>query len=109
MDKIGASTPSWYLDELAHAGPEHLDASYVAIYDRKARVDWDAELARLCELGLSDESCLVDMGAGTGRLALAAAPRCRRVVAVDISPAMQSRLRDEVERRQLRNVECVQA
>ena len=24
---------SWYLDELAHAGPEHLDAEYIAGYD----------------------------------------------------------------------------
>jgi len=38
--------------------------------------------------GLGPETTLVDLGAGTGLLALAAAPHCRRVVAVDPSPAM---------------------
>ncbi len=28
--------PRWYLDELANAGPEHLDGAYVAGYDRNA-------------------------------------------------------------------------
>lgn len=28
--------PDWFLDELAHAGDEHLDANYVPGYDRKA-------------------------------------------------------------------------
>ena len=28
--------PSWYLDELAHAGSEHLEANYVARYEVKA-------------------------------------------------------------------------
>lgn len=29
----------WWLDELAHAGPEHLDPSYVAGYERKGGYD----------------------------------------------------------------------
>ena len=28
-------TESWMIDELAHAGPENLDATFVARYDRK--------------------------------------------------------------------------
>jgi ubiquinone/menaquinone biosynthesis C-methylase UbiE len=51
----------------------------------------------------------VDLGAGTGRFALAAAAEVARVVAVDVSPAMQAALRDRVARAGLRNVECVQA
>jgi ubiquinone/menaquinone biosynthesis C-methylase UbiE len=101
--------PRWYLDELAHAGPEHLDAAYVAGYDRKARVDATVELACLRDLGLGEASTLVDLGAGTGTMALAAAPLCRRVVAVDISPAMLAALRRAAEQRGLANVECVQA
>jgi ubiquinone/menaquinone biosynthesis C-methylase UbiE len=101
--------PRWYLDELAHAGPEHLDPAYVAGYDRKARVEPTAEIARLRDLGLGQASTLVDLGAGTGTLALAAAPLCRRVVAVDVSPAMLGALRGEIHTRGLANVECVQA
>jgi FkbM family methyltransferase len=99
----------WYLDETAHAGPEHLDVAYVAGYDRKAQVDPSADVAHLVELGLGKDSTLIDMGAGTGMMALAAAPLCKRVVAVDVSPAMLGALRREVNQRGLRNVECVQA
>lgn len=103
------TAPGWYLDEFAHAGPEHLDDAYVATYDQKAGVDWAAELAPLRGLGLDATSTLVDLGAGTGGLVLAAAPLSRRVVAVDVSPAMLAVAGDRAERAGLRNLECVQA
>jgi ubiquinone/menaquinone biosynthesis C-methylase UbiE len=103
------SEESWYLEELAHAGSEHLDPTCVAGYDRKAQVDPTPELAYLRGLGLDEASTLVDMGAGTGSMALAAAPLCRRVVAVDISPAMLAPLRRVAEQRGLTNLETVQA
>jgi ubiquinone/menaquinone biosynthesis C-methylase UbiE len=103
------TTPSWYLDELGHAGAEHLDAGYVAGYDRKAGFDSSEDIKQLCTLGLNETSTLVDLGAGTGALALAAAPLCRRVVAVDVSPPMVAALRREVARRNLQNVECLQS
>jgi hypothetical protein len=31
----GRMTESWMIDELAHAGPEHLDPAFVTGYDRK--------------------------------------------------------------------------
>jgi ubiquinone/menaquinone biosynthesis C-methylase UbiE len=101
--------PAWYPDELAHAGPEHLDPDYVARYDRKAGVDPTEELHNLQRLGLNATSTLIDLGAGTGALGLAAAPFCRRVVAVDISPAMLSVLQHRAALLGLTNVECVQA
>jgi ubiquinone/menaquinone biosynthesis C-methylase UbiE len=103
------TTPGWFLDEFAHAGPEHLDDAYVATYDQKAGVDWAAEIGQLQGLGLDATSTLIDIGAGTGGLALAAAPLSRRVVAVDVSPAMLTMLRDRANRLGLRNLECVQA
>jgi SAM-dependent methyltransferase len=99
--------PPWYPDELVHAGPEHLDAAYVAGYDRKAGPEWTDDLALLRALGLGGDRTLVDLGAGTGMLATAAAPLCRRVVAVDVSPAMVAVLRDRAEQLGLRNLECV--
>jgi SAM-dependent methyltransferase len=101
--------PAWYPDELAHAGPEHLDDAYVQGYDRKAQTDPAEDLTLLRELGLNEESTLVDLGAGTGAFALAAAPLCRRVVAVDVSPAMIDYLRRQAAERGISNVECVQA
>jgi ubiquinone/menaquinone biosynthesis C-methylase UbiE len=82
--------PRWFPDELARAGAEHLDPAYAARYDRKTTAHFDPaeEVAHLRDLGLDAAHTLVDLGAGTGALALAAAEVCRRVVAVDVSSAM---------------------
>jgi methylase of polypeptide subunit release factors len=69
----------WRLDELSHAGQEHLDETYVAI----------------------------DLGAGLGTFAIAVAPRCREVIAVDASPAMTALLREQVEQLELDNVTVI--
>jgi ubiquinone/menaquinone biosynthesis C-methylase UbiE len=103
-------TKAWMIDELAHAGPEHLDAAFVAGFDRKQGYpEPAADLAVFREHGVGSASTVVDLGAGTGRLALAAAPHVGRVVAVDVSPAMLARLREQAAKAGLANVECVQA
>jgi len=96
-------------DESSLAGPEHLDAGYVAAYERKAGFDPAPDVADLRALGLGSSSTLVDLGAGTGTLTLAAAAVCARVVAVDISPAMVEALRAKVASANATNVECVEA
>lgn len=101
--------PDWYPDELAHAGPEHLDAAYVAAYDRKAATDPREDLQLLLGLGVEPIGTLVDLGAGTGTFAIAAAPHVRRVVAVDVSEPMLGVLRERVEREGIANVEPVRA
>jgi SAM-dependent methyltransferase len=87
--------PRWQLDELAYAGPEHLDADYVSGYDAKSPTDWSEDIAALLALGIDESSTVVDLGAGTGAFAEAIAPHVARVVAVDVSgpmvAAMQSR------------------
>ena len=97
------------LQELALAGPEHLDLDYVAGYDRKARVDPTGDIDALRARGLGPESTLIDFGAGTGTFALAAAPLCKRVVAVDVSPAMINAIEARVRADGATNVEPVQA
>lgn len=99
----------WLFDEMAHAGPEHLGAAYVDAYDRKAGYDPARDLAHLRKFGLSGEGTLVDLGCGTGVLALAAAPLCRRVVAVDVSAPMVRALEARITERGIANVECVRA
>jgi ubiquinone/menaquinone biosynthesis C-methylase UbiE len=102
-------SPGWQPDELAHAGPEHLDSAYVATYTRKAGYDPGPDVARLRELGLDETSTLVDLGAGTGVFALAAAPHCRRVVAVDVSAPMLALLDQQARQGDVTNLECVRA
>lgn len=101
--------PGWWPDELIAAGDEHLDPAYVAGYDRKAATDPGEDVRLLRELGMDAASVVVDLGAGTGTFALAAAPHCRRVVAVDVSPAMLAALRTNIARLGITNVQAVQA
>jgi ubiquinone/menaquinone biosynthesis C-methylase UbiE len=99
----------WWLDEVAHAGDEHLDPEFVAGYDRKAGFDPTEDVETLKALGLGSNSTVVDLGAGSGLFALAVASHCRRVIAVDISPAMRSVLARRVAERSIENVTVVDA
>jgi SAM-dependent methyltransferase len=106
----GFVAESWMIDELAHAGPEHLDPAFVAGYDRKQGYPDPAEdLAAFAAHGLGPASTVVDLGAGTGQFALAAARRFGHVTAVDVAPAMVATLRERSAAAGLDNLECVRA
>jgi ubiquinone/menaquinone biosynthesis C-methylase UbiE len=99
---------SWWLDERAHAGREHLDEQHARRYDAKEDARAVEEIALLQEAGvLEPESVVLDVGAGSGQFALAAAEVCERVVAVDVSPVMLARLAEKLDRSDARNVETV--
>lgn len=106
---VKRSLPDWLPDELEHAGRENLDPHHVAHYDEKEDASAEAEVALLIELGLVPNSTVIDLGAGTGQFALAAAAHCERVIAVDISPVMLQRLRSKVDAAGVTNIELVHA
>jgi SAM-dependent methyltransferase len=99
----------WWLDERAHAGPEHLDPAYVEGYDRKAGYDPGDDVAALLSQGIGNQSTVVDLGAGTGTFSLAIAGHVGRVVAVDVSPAMVAALSTRVRGSKTNNVTVVEA
>ena len=91
---IEPMSTEWILDELAYAGPEHLDERFVAGYNRKQGFpDPAPDIEAFRSHGLDATSTIVDLAAGTGQFALAAAAHFGRVVAVDVSPAMLAYLR----------------
>ena len=83
----------WWFDEVAHAGPEHLDPAYVAAFDRKSPTDWSGTVESLAKLGIGSTSTVIDIGAGTGAFALAVGPHVGHVIAVDASPEMVASMR----------------
>ena len=100
----------WLFDESSHAGPEHLDARFVWGYDRKQGYPDPAEdLDIFARSGLGRASIMLDLGAGTGQFALAAARRFGHVKAIDVSAQMLQFLRDRAAEANLANLECVLA
>jgi ubiquinone/menaquinone biosynthesis C-methylase UbiE len=91
--------PGWLLDEQTSIGRENLDVTHVSRYDEKEDADAATEVELLRTTGLGESSVVVDLGAGTGQFALAAAKVCRHVIAVDPSPVMLEVLRDKARRR----------
>src|SRR4029079_9722624 len=67
------------------------------------------DVEALSRHGLTPDSTVLDLGAGTSTFTLAVAPHCRRVVAVDVSPAMVDVLRRRVADAGLVNVTVVHA
>jgi ubiquinone/menaquinone biosynthesis C-methylase UbiE len=100
-------TSNWFIDELDHAGPEHLDPGFVSGFDRKQHFDPTRDVDLLRSLGLGPASTLIDFGAGTGTFTVAVAPLCRHVIAVDVSPAMLDAAQAKAARQRLANVEFV--
>ncbi|MGH2551554.1 MAG: class I SAM-dependent methyltransferase, partial [Thermomicrobiales bacterium] len=99
----------WFPDELIYAGEEHLDPDYVESYDTKAQTDPTEDVEILRGLGMNETSTVVDLGAGTGVVALALAPFCKRVIAVDVSEAMNANLLRTATRAGIGNLEVIHA
>jgi len=101
---------SWWLDERSHAGREHFDEQHARLYDAKEDAQAPEEIGLLQDAGVLGPGCtVVDIGAGSGQFALAAAEVCERMVAVDVSPVMLARLAEKLERGAASNVEPVGA
>ena len=100
---------SWMLDEVGHAGPEHLRRDYAEAFDAKSGTDFEEVVDDLVALGLDGTSTVVDFGAGTGAFAVAVAAVARQVIVVDVSPAMVALMQARVAGLGLGNVRVVRA
>ena len=97
--------PKWTYNEMKQTDVDYASVEQVQRYDdmhqrfRDYEKDSDA-ITKLLELG--SKSTVIDMGAGTGAFALHAAKHCRKVYAVDVSPAMLERCWEKGEEMGLR-------
>ena len=83
--------PKWQWDETAKISTDYCDTTQAEKYDsRHIRPEQTAaEYEEILDrIGPQANWTLMDVGAGTGTFAIAAARRCREVYAVDISQAM---------------------
>jgi ubiquinone/menaquinone biosynthesis C-methylase UbiE len=85
------SGPVWRWDEITQIGTDYESVEEVRAYDKRMSEfrDFDTENKEImAALGLGPDSAVLDIGAGTGKFALAAARVCRKVVCADVSAKM---------------------
>ena len=82
---------SWVYDESKQCGTDYSDSLNVDQYDERHKRfrDFETEADRIITLlKISSHDIVIDMGTGTGSIAVHLAKRCRQVFAVDVSNKM---------------------
>lgn len=103
---------SWQYDEFKQIGTDYDSIEEVEAYDRRMQSlrDVAGEAAHILDvLGVTPESTIVEIGAGTGEFAIRAAARCTKVYAADISEMMLQYARRKADSRGVGNVEFMRA
>jgi putative AdoMet-dependent methyltransferase len=97
---------NWLFNEYQDFG--FSDPNEIAAYEKKSGIKAEQEREFLLGLGVSGQHTLLELGAGTGILALEAAKLCKKVYAVDISEAMLNYARAKSEQEGIKNIEFIQ-
>jgi cyclopropane fatty-acyl-phospholipid synthase-like methyltransferase len=101
-------TPSWQYDEFKHAGVDYASVEVAREYDAhhtKFR-DYEKDVRLIMDrLELKPEQTLLDLGCGTGAMVIPIAKHCRKVYAVDVSPAMLGVCIEKAQAQNLTNIE----
>ena len=95
----------WHYDDLRQVGLDFEDTAAVDAYDRNQGVGAEQDRALLDQLGINGDHVVIDIGCGTGALAIEAARRCRTVYAVDVSPSMLAFARRRATAQNLNNMQ----
>lgn len=100
--------PKWYFDEAQHAGIDYGETGTARAYDTQHETfrNYEEEAGQVAELlELERTSFVLDIGCGTGGIALHVAPYCSKVIAVDISQPMLDVLNEKAHMRHIGNIE----
>jgi len=101
----------WQYDEFRQIGTDYGSLEEIRIYDQRMQKIRDVRREVqdiLDKLAPKEDQTFLEMGTGTGELAIAAAERCSRVFAVDISAPMLKYAEQKAIYRGVRNIEFVQ-
>jgi len=102
-----SAKPNWFYDETKHSGVDYSDPAQVAVYDDRHQKfrDYKKEAeAILRAVKIEPEDTVIDLGVGTGAFSLNAAPHCKTIYAVDVSPVMLAYTRQKAELAGLTNL-----
>jgi ubiquinone/menaquinone biosynthesis C-methylase UbiE len=107
-----SQNPRWYYDELKQVGVDYTDIEEVKVYDlhmQKLR-DIESESKSIRELlKIKNNDSVLEIGTGTGELALNISAHCKRVVAIDISKTMIHFARMKAENQNKKNIQFCNA
>jgi ubiquinone/menaquinone biosynthesis C-methylase UbiE len=107
-----SQNPRWYYDELKQVGVDYTDIEEVNVYDlqmQKLR-DIETESKSIRELlKIKNSDLVLEIGIGTGELALNISDHCKRVVAIDISKTMINFARMKAENQNKKNIQFYNA
>ncbi|MBP2664459.1 MAG: ribosomal adenine dimethylase [Firmicutes bacterium] len=102
----------WLYNEMSHSGVDFSDSREVQIYDsymQKIR-NIEPEVAKMKDaLILGSDDSVLDIGTGTGEMAIGLACHCKQVLAIDVSAAMIEYAEQKAERRGCSNITFQQA
>jgi putative AdoMet-dependent methyltransferase len=98
----------WHYNEMKQVGTDFADAKEVEAYDMRMQKlrDIRSETEKiLASLHITQDQTLLEIGCGTGEFAIAAAGRCSKVIAADVSLPMLEFARKKAKKRDVKNIE----
>ncbi len=101
------NNPKWYYDE-KQAGVDYLDPKIAREYDKEHQKfrNFEGETTAIIQtLGITPDDTVLDLGCGTGGIALNLAKYCRKVIGVDISREMLDILKEKAKAQNITNIE----
>lgn len=103
-----SQNPGWYYDEFKQIGVDYTDLKEVETYDlsmQKLR-DIENEAKGILELlKIKNTDLVLEIGTGTGELALKLSGHCKKVVAIDVSRTMIYFAKTKAENQKKTNIE----
>ncbi len=104
--------PKWQYDEMRQIGTDYEDQAEIEAYDQRMMKlrDIRGDIQKILYLlKLKPGQFAMDIGIGTGELAMAMAEKCSKVYAIDISRQMLDYAEKKARARELNNIEFHQA